>query len=1268
MKVFHKSKQLGIYVVCLLLFCLALPIYAFAASSNQVSAKLYESGDETSEYALSPDSAVPTFSYGKKAIGSFSLYGTTNKNTTINGFPAYAVVDGLTIQYSYDGSYKGKNDEEWHLISDSGKTAAGISLTKKIDDGVFIIQKSTDCINWENAADPIFNLFSARKVDWDNLYSLSEEELKAGTYFRVIIAYEMGRKTGEIPGSFIPPRLPSDVNEYVYCAEVYEFFASYGNSQLSLRDLSTGENVTTGAIVQAGFVIDKNGSSNSITVKRDSEPAMDAASLTSYTATGKYTITETTPVGQTYTYYIEVSGGLKTTSLSPIVYQNEKKNEYTLGTRLFGNTAFGIPSHTVLMIGQNSSTSIVSATHNGYDAYGITGNSASIYLRLQGEDTITSNGWEIVTDTWGKRNSQTVDGVHVGQVNSGAIVIQTSADGENWINADMDRYADGLYTTDYETYYGDRGDVLIYTPDGNDILNGVYIRILYAYEIKNSNAKEDYRIIEEYKFFLCSNELDAVTFHNLSIEQTLEEICEGYDDATAQIYQQAETLKSGDYTVSGFRIDNSLNPTVTYTITRNGEKFIIPSSNVIDQSGKYEINLRSAVNSTKKVILYVDRMSTEEALSMYFGENFILGKRIYSEGEYAVYEGGLSEYQILAVGENYLPVGGQITNLTTGEVVEIPATRTAKSGVLRSPGLYEAILSTNPEFESEETSGDCRIFIFHFRIIVEGTAPGPVVNQESLLRYAATTISDSYPKYYGLSFSSASKGNITLAFATREAAVAYAMTYEQGMVERQSDGRYRYIGSFITRQKELYESNWDVMDAVEFFANQAVQELYFDLSDDFTVITLPEEVIDATSNLRTLELNKSVVIFAQGQKAALTDIDALPLIARKPYYYLSPGLSGTVSSGFYDFEFVHDDYRCDSDSVTIIDANGKEYSINYNEGVGAQLARYGCPSGVVTIVERTVYGDTATYQAVYIADGYNSAEVTLAYYCDGAENEYTYNQESIDRILSAEVFSIREFRDDLDPYSIVIVSHNGSHYSYVADKAPMDAWADPGLYTVKVVNRLGFSYSFTVKVVESDYATISFAGEGTENTGYILTRYGQQHVALPAVTRYGYNLIGYKDDSGVLYQGEIASIPFSGSVVLTSVWEAKQYTLTLLAPDGSLIKTEPISFGKPVELPIPIVDDGYTFEGWSLDGDQLDSRYYTLRSENDVTLVAIETATGTNENTNTENSAQKSSGILVWCVVAIAVVLVGLIIRVKHSKKIEKDASSLSGKKEDGDA
>lgn len=168
-------------------------------------------------------------------------------------------------------------------------------------------------------------------------------------------------------------------------------------------------------------------------------------------------------------------------------------------------------------------------------------------------------------------------------------------------------------------------------------------------------------------------------------------------------------------------------------------------------------------------------------------------------------------------------------------------------------------------------------------------------------------MSDSYPIYYGLTYQSARKGYITLAFSTEEDAIAYQRNFEKGMVEQQPDGTYLYTGSFVVSQKERYDSKWDLADAIDYYAKQAVSRLYFDISDEATYLTLTDDVLEANKNLRTLELERSIVIFADGEREKLTALkDALPIINDKPYATIMPGAGRQSRTGFEGFQFVQD--------------------------------------------------------------------------------------------------------------------------------------------------------------------------------------------------------------------------------------------------------------------------------------------------------------------------------------------------------------------------
>ncbi len=1055
-----KGKRIGFFcgilILCLLVIVSVSTGLAEKRTIRSISGKDYVLPAD-SNYDYSDAAPVDSFFYGARSMGTLYLNGAIEKDTKYNGYSAFGATGELLIRYAYNGAFNNTDAESWHVEADGTQKIRNydLGLLNNIASGCIMIEKSPDGKSWEKVIDPIKNYFSKAKSDEESLiYRIQESDYMNGMYYRVVVAYRFGRRTNT---SFLHL---NDQYDRKKCVEVYEFFVASENNYVTIRDMRNGSNLTDQSSTSAGFMIRKNGSHNVVTVQGKKPECQD---FDYFLEPGEYIINITTLLGKKYSQTITVTNGLNFTLLEPIVYRSERDKGFPLAT-LVPRSVFG--SHL---------TSLSLAIPKGYDLkqdesrYGITGDSISLYLKLNRGLERLGSDWILSADGWGKNKNQLVCGVETGEVGRGALIIQTSHDGKNWENVDRGRYEKGLYTTDYAFHYGRAENVLIYTPSGLEIINGVHIRVLFAYQVYQASQKEYCDYVEVYQFYLCSNELGAVTFHNLSLVDTLDETFADADENTVEVYKQAESLEDGAYTATGFQIDKKLNPTVKLKILRDGEAV----SNALvayQETGKYDITLTSAVGSTRKLTIYVDRLSPEEARKQYFGEGFISGKRIFSEGEYPVYEGGEFSYYVAAVDNNILPLYGQIKNLTTGSVIIIEQNHDEKTGSISEPGIYQAIFATSEKALTGELVGDARVFTFQFQVIQQGTAPGPKVNKELLADYSHSTVTDCNPVYYGLTYSSAGKGNITLAFATKAAAVEYAYNYEKGTVEQQENGGYRYTGSFLVGQKTKFDSTWDLTDAVNYFAEAAVQKHFFDMSDEFTYLSMTSEALEKYPNLRQLELGRSITIFGDDQKEILADIEALPLLNDKPYAFLDPE-TGEEDRGFYSFEFVTDQYGgIDSKNVTITDSEGGQHIIRYSESVGQQLLADNCPSGIVTVREETMYGDFSEYPAVYIAPGDNTADLTLTYKHGDETKTSIYRASDNGSEITVDSFTITGLNDPLDPYALVIVKHNQDEAAYTANEILNIVCSDPGKYIITCVNRMGYGYTVTLTVDGTDVA------------------------------------------------------------------------------------------------------------------------------------------------------------------------------------------------------
>ena len=1056
----RKGYLFTILFVSLLAILCFIPTIVGADQKYSLTVRDFELPD-SSEYSFKDAQSVERFFYGDRSLGACQLIGAIETITQYDGYNAYGVNGGVSIHYTYSGRHQKTDPHKWYVDDDGMGKVNGYdfgALFKGVGHGCIIVEKSSDAKNWTLVQDPglpKLNYFADKKAVPDSLiYTIPENEVIGGMYYRVLVAYRFSRKTND---GFI---FIGDQHEYKKCIELYQFYVCSENGFVTIHDLGDGNNLQDQASTPTGFMIRKNGSTATVKIKGKEGECRD---FDYFAEPGEYTVETTTKLGKTYSSTITITNGGNYTPLEKGIYWNLIDNGFQLISKT-ENTVFG-GSLTDLSLVTPRGEEVTKYTNH----YGIIGKPVSLHLKLNKDINNLGNGWVVESTSWGKNENEQIDGITTGEIGKGALIIEKSRDGKNWTKIEDGKYAKGLYTTDYATHYGQAKDVLIYTPDGEDVINGIHIRVIFAYQVYHDDPKDYRDYVELYQFYLCNNDLGAVTFHNLSVEEQLTEEFKDVDQETIEVYKKAESLVDGSYTTTGFKIDKSWNPAVRYSIVDNrGSAYTDSAVDTIEAEGKYLITLKSPVGSTREVTIYIDHSSPEEAMKRYFGDGFISGKRVFSEGEYPVYEGGEIAYYVAAVDDGILPLYGQIVNQTTGSVIEIEQNHEMKSHLIEEAGDYVATFATSKEvFEADgEIAGDVRIFTFRFQIIPKGTAPGPVVNQNLLDEYCRSTVTDSNPIYYGLTYSSAGKGHITLAFASKEAAVAYAYDYEKGTVEDQGNGTYRYTGSFLVSQKTKFDSAWDLTDAVNYFAEEAVQKHCFDMSDEYTYLSLTDEIIKSKANLRQLELPQSVTIFADGQKKHLTNIEALPLLNDKPYAYLNP-TTGEVNRGFTHFEFITDQYGgIDSKNITITDSQGGQHTIRYSESVGQQLMADNCPSGIVTVREETMYGDTAEYQAVYIAPNDNQTELKLKISRGEKTEEMTFAGEGLEPETTIETdgFTITEITDPLDPYALVIIRHHQKEDVLTAKDMEDATWTKPGEYRITCVNRMGYGYTVPITV------------------------------------------------------------------------------------------------------------------------------------------------------------------------------------------------------------
>ncbi|MBR3526107.1 MAG: hypothetical protein IKO11_09690, partial [Lachnospiraceae bacterium] len=186
-----------------------------------VSGKQYEM-EEDSKYIYSVDSKDSNILASGSQFGKFTINGSVENISSVNGFTAFKVKGGV-VQFSYvpDGKVINAMSTDLHLYEDTTKEVNGISLDGKVGKGALILQTSIDSIHW--ITDIIKTDIATDETDYSSDFFESQEIQQInGCYYRVLVAYKTEKKVGET--SVIAGLGKKDVNEYKEFAEVYEFY------------------------------------------------------------------------------------------------------------------------------------------------------------------------------------------------------------------------------------------------------------------------------------------------------------------------------------------------------------------------------------------------------------------------------------------------------------------------------------------------------------------------------------------------------------------------------------------------------------------------------------------------------------------------------------------------------------------------------------------------------------------------------------------------------------------------------------------------------------------------------------------------------------------------------------------------------------------------------------------------------------------------------------------------------------------------------------
>lgn len=243
-----QRKFLSLTAVILGLICLissiaGRPLVAYAQDTTvDIEGKVYTFGEKDHyDYLAAESSEIAS---PGTANGNFTIAGDLRSDGEKDGMPSYAVNgESVALTYAYGDSLLNADEESWHLVEDKTKTVAGITLDSNIKKGALILQTSKDGQNWLNGVKQT-NIFADTPSQNQSFYSANSVQLANGCYYRLIIAYETGRKVGQNQVLFVK----TDEIEYKKTAEVYEFYL-HSSTQASNDNTKTK---TLGSVVNTG--------------------------------------------------------------------------------------------------------------------------------------------------------------------------------------------------------------------------------------------------------------------------------------------------------------------------------------------------------------------------------------------------------------------------------------------------------------------------------------------------------------------------------------------------------------------------------------------------------------------------------------------------------------------------------------------------------------------------------------------------------------------------------------------------------------------------------------------------------------------------------------------------------------------------------------------------------------------------------------------------------------------------------------------------------
>ena len=627
--------------------------------------------------------------------------------------------------------------------------------------------------------------------------------------------------------------------------------------------------------------------------------------------------------------------------------------------------------------------------------------------------------------SWTQTNStiKKIESVHInnGKTNIVQYELNTTLKTSNF-------FVQGLAKTEDEKYeWFDVNEVSNKTCSLSAMVLGQYdlFRALIVSPMKY-NGREFVEIIASY--FII--ETDVTRFQNSY----------ALDGTKADIYAAAaaSTLNDGSICLSSFSVSN--NPAYQIEYAYNAQGYQAVSWTMVDgmqikkftEPGKYRFRVTNDFLEVSTTTIYILGTNDKLSRNVFFGENGSgnliedRNQRVYApDSRVPCYKTG-SKFTIN--GGQFKPgLYGSISRVNSDGSVETLQTfedlHEAMTGYFYETGHY----IVGVDVGSPDAVGDKLSYTAYFSI-VDGGDYLPTVNYDLLHSGIFTT--SFIPKVYTVNLQSKGPGSYIFVFPYTEEgyveALDLAMEIESYDMEDLGDGTYRYPKEAGT----IYDSKFDLFDAIKNNAKDRISDAFLDPNE---FITEGEYEIE---NVMEESLPNDMYV--------VPNEDVFASLVADPVY-----INGFTFTQLRDYETI---------GAIMTSESGREYEVPCGVLVDDILEE----SGFYTVDEYNHCG-VRTYQVIYLKDGVIDARFSLKYMLPDGRIAKKGVAKGNQGGIEAEKFYFAEATDKYDPYDVVtFVEQDGKQHQYLMDELHGKIVSGKGNVTVKVHNRLGHNYSFTL--------------------------------------------------------------------------------------------------------------------------------------------------------------------------------------------------------------